>query len=357
MVTPSDEREVPTAGPPIDDLAEPATGQAQIGAAPATEALADETATGGPRPAVSVGDAPPGDAPADGPATSQDRAIPAARRSQLSVSDIAATTCPYLVSGRGAWRGTKPSSDHRCAAETPPGQPSRDHQKAYCLSERFVACPLYLGLMDRGAGGTRAARPDDGLSGAGSGGRWGLRPTAPIVIEGPPSSLDPRVLVRSRRLGAIALVALMIAAFALVALARLPGLLPGDSTSTATQSPPASEAASGQPDGEATPASVTPAASGAGGTAPPAAPQPTPTGSVQAATATPVVTPPAASPSPPAASPSPQATATARTYVVQRGDTLSSIARRFDTSVEAIAAANGITNPSLIGVGQLLVIP
>jgi LysM repeat protein len=225
--------------------------------------------------------------------------------------------------------------------------------------------------MDRGAGGTRAARPDDGLPGAGSGGRWGLRPTAPIVIEGPPSSLDPRVLVRSRRLGAIALVALMIAAFALVALARLPGLLPGDATSTATQSPPASEAASGQPDGEATPASVTPAASGAGGTAPPAAPQPTPAGSVQAATATPVVTPPAASPSPPAASPSPpaaspsppaaspspQATATARTYVVQRGDTLSSIARRFDTSVEAIAAANGITNPSLIGVGQLLVIP
>jgi len=354
MVTPSDEREVPTAGPPIDDLAEPATGQAQIGAAPApaTEALADETATGGPRPAVSVGDAP-----ADGPATSQDRALPADRRSQLSVSDIAAMTCPFLVSGRGAWRGTKPSSDHRCAAETPPGQPSRDHQKAYCLSERFVACPLHLGLMDRGAGGTRAARPDDGLPGAGSGGRWGLRPTAPIVIEGPPSSLDPRVLVRSRRLGAIALVALMIAAFALVALARLPGLLPGDSTSTATQSPPASEAASGQPDGEATPASVTPAASGAGRTAPPAAPQPTPAGSVQAATATPVVTPPAASPSPPAASPSPQATATARTYVVQRGDTLSSIARRFDTSVEAIAAANGITNPSLIGVGQLLVIP
>lgn len=45
------------------------------------------------------------------------------------------------------------------------------------------------------------------------------------------------------------------------------------------------------------------------------------------------------------------------TYTVQRGDTLYSIARRYGTTVEAIAAANGIANPSRIRVGQTLTIP
>lgn len=44
-------------------------------------------------------------------------------------------------------------------------------------------------------------------------------------------------------------------------------------------------------------------------------------------------------------------------YVVQRGDTLYSIARRYGTTVEAIAIANNIANPSLIYVGQRLTIP
>ena len=45
------------------------------------------------------------------------------------------------------------------------------------------------------------------------------------------------------------------------------------------------------------------------------------------------------------------------TYVVQPGDTLNSIARRFGTTTSAIAQANGIVNPNLIFVGQVLVIP
>ena len=44
-------------------------------------------------------------------------------------------------------------------------------------------------------------------------------------------------------------------------------------------------------------------------------------------------------------------------YEVQPGDTLFSIAQRFGSSVEAIVAANDIANPSLIDVGQKLVIP
>jgi murein DD-endopeptidase MepM/ murein hydrolase activator NlpD len=43
-------------------------------------------------------------------------------------------------------------------------------------------------------------------------------------------------------------------------------------------------------------------------------------------------------------------------YVVQPGDTLWLIAQRFDTTVEAIAQANGIVNPNLIFVGQSLLV-
>ncbi|NTV38937.1 MAG: LysM peptidoglycan-binding domain-containing protein [Demequinaceae bacterium] len=45
------------------------------------------------------------------------------------------------------------------------------------------------------------------------------------------------------------------------------------------------------------------------------------------------------------------------TYVVVRGDTLSSIAARRGTSVSAIASANALANPSIIRVGQVLTIP
>jgi len=45
------------------------------------------------------------------------------------------------------------------------------------------------------------------------------------------------------------------------------------------------------------------------------------------------------------------------TYVVQPGDTLWAISRQFGTTVQAIAAANGIANPNLIYPGQQLIIP
>jgi LysM repeat protein len=44
-------------------------------------------------------------------------------------------------------------------------------------------------------------------------------------------------------------------------------------------------------------------------------------------------------------------------HVVQRGETLYSIARRYGVSVQTIANTNGITNPNRIYVGQRLVIP
>lgn len=49
--------------------------------------------------------------------------------------------------------------------------------------------------------------------------------------------------------------------------------------------------------------------------------------------------------------------ATSRTYTIQRGDTLSALAARFGTSVQAIASLNRIANPNVIYAGQVLTIP
>jgi LysM repeat protein len=44
-------------------------------------------------------------------------------------------------------------------------------------------------------------------------------------------------------------------------------------------------------------------------------------------------------------------------YVVKLGDTLGTIAQRFEVSVEALMAANNITNPNVLSVGQNLIVP
>lgn len=86
------------------------------------------------------------------------------------------------------------------------------------------------------------------------------------------------------------------------------------------------------------------------------------------ATATPQAAPPTTAPAventptvaataiPPTAVP-PTNTPAQSTYVVQEGDTLSAIARRFGVPVEALQAANPNVNPDLLRIGTELVIP
>ena len=80
-----------------------------------------------------------------------------------------------------------------------------------------------------------------------------------------------------------------------------------------------------------------------------------PTGDTTTSTPTPppVNTP---TPVPPGTTPTPPPTGS-QTYIVRSGDTLSAIARRFNTTVSAIAQASGINNINYIYVGQVLTIP
>lgn len=300
-----------------------------------------------------AGTEPPPRLAAVDPAAASARPAPAATagaipRSKLTAAEIAAATCPYLAAAAGAWRATGPSSGHRCVAQDPPAAISRDQQRSFCLSAQHVTCPVFRALpATQRHTSTEAAA---GAPGAGAtavsvlGGRWQYRATAPVVLEGPPWALDPRVLVRSRRLGAVVLVLLMVIAFALVAFARIPGLLP----SGIGVGPTASDVG-GTPHSSNEPTSAAPAS-------PTATPAPsltaTPMGSVEAATAT-----PAPATATPAATAQETPAATPQTYTVRRGDTLSSIARQFGTTVDALVAANGIADPSIIRVGQTLIIP
>jgi LysM repeat protein len=60
---------------------------------------------------------------------------------------------------------------------------------------------------------------------------------------------------------------------------------------------------------------------------------------------------------PPLATETPAATAGPQTYEVASGDTLFDIAAEFGVSAEALAEANGITDPTLLQIGQVLTIP
>ncbi len=88
------------------------------------------------------------------------------------------------------------------------------------------------------------------------------------------------------------------------------------------------------------------------GSSAPATSTPLPTSTSVGATAAPTST-----TAPTTIAPTPVPTSAPLTYTVQRGDTLRSIARKFNTTTTAILAINAISNPNLIFPGQVLKIP
>jgi hypothetical protein len=232
----------------------------------------------------------------------RDSAAPAAP----DVAGAALEACPHLASVDGPWHADTPSRAHRCALLAE-GRPTLERQRLHCLSAAHVDCPTWI--ETHGPGG-RPSRPGAFVS------------TAPVVLEGPGVSLPTEGAVR--RLAAPVTVVVVGAALGALLLSRGP-LAPGPSGAA--------------DDGSA----ATPIASAASATPAPSA----------AATSRPTSRPTA----PPAASPAASAAPGPRTYKVKPGDTLGRIAAKFGTSVGELAALNGISNPSLIRVGQILQLP
>jgi LysM repeat protein len=146
---------------------------------------------------------------------------------------------------------------------------------------------------------------------------------APVVLDHGRIGVAIPAAARDRPAGQLALGALMLIAFAAIALARLSGV--GDGGFSAVV---------GSPSPRATLAAVLP----------------TPTPS-------PVSTPTPSATASPALTPAPSPTQPARTYKVKRGETLSGIAARFGTTVRVLIDLNDIKDPSRIPVGAVLELP
>lgn len=226
-----------------------------------------------------------------------------------------------------------PDAGHRCHAINEIVAIDRARQLQLCLGEAFPRCERFREHLERFG--------DPRLAPLAAGGRF---VQTRIIVSPEPvwAGLSPR---RSRRrwarlIGAVAAAGLIAA----VGVATASGAFGDDPlgvlTATATPSPSGGEeilAAARTPRPSATPA-------------PTASPSPTPLPpATPLATATP-------SPEAPALTPPPPPVAS-RTYTVVAGDTLGLIANRFGTTVEALMAANGITDPDHVVEGQVLTIP
>jgi hypothetical protein len=235
-------------------------------------------------------------------------------RPDLSARDAVGATCPYLSSSEGSWRAVNPSRDHRCEAMNPPMPQTTEKQRKHCLSTDHVECPTFLAARAARTA-TLAAGSDPALVDAADRRRRPLARTAPILLERP-RLLDQVVRLQlDRAPGQLALIGLMVLAFAVVALTRLSA---GGGQAGASTAPSAA-ALVGSPSLRPTP------------------------------TATPTIDPAASA----SVNPSPSFSTT---YKVKRGDTLAAIAGQFGTTAAKIKTLNGLKSNTL-KVGQVLKIP
>jgi LysM repeat protein len=239
--------------------------------------------------------------------------------------------CPLLglvADGRTAVDGADPG--HRCHAESPPLLLERQQQVAVCLTDAHLRCERFLAHAARnGRAAVDTVRFGDGFV------------STRMLLTPEPAWRGIAGRARRARRGPVALVA---GGTVLAALAGASAVATGALDRMSLQLaavPPSSPSAAATPRPTAVPTPPPTPLSGAMSAA--ASPTATPTPS-----ATPLVTPePTAAPTP----------TPPRVYVVAEGDTLSEIAASFGVTAAAIQAANGLSDPDQINVGQQLIIP
>ena len=239
------------------------------------------------------------------------------------VTATTAAVCPYLMSADGRWRASTPSREHRCTVVTPPAILAADKQRRLCLSAEHTTCSTYLAAIDP-SGDASSTTSDDRRA------TRVVTRTTPLLLDHGRLAIGLPTLRVDRGAGQGGLVALMAVAFAAIVVARLSsgGPLPAGQV------------------GVGAGASASPSAAASRG------PAATPGASV-APSRTLVPTEVEPTPAPPRASSAPAA----KTYKVRSGDTLGGIAREFGTTVAVLKELNGIENPRLLRVGQVLKLP
>jgi LysM repeat protein len=244
--------------------------------------------------------------------------------------------CPYLVAGSGGWRSAFPDRDQRCGAMVPPAPLLAEKQRQLCLVAEHETCAVYLVASELIDG-------QDGPAADGGSLLWPPARTVPLVLEPARRRLPAGPFRGPRTGGQVVLAGLMVIALVIIIVTRAaPSPTGGDGASPRAGAAGASPSVIGNSASGAAPATASPTTI--------ASPSPslTPSPPLASAAPTPVRT--------PRATASPVPTGSQR-YTVSSGDTLSSIAARFGTTVKAIAKLNGITNPRLIRPGQVLLIP
>jgi LysM repeat protein len=252
-----------------------------------------------------------------------------------------AVVCPYLMSSDGRWRSSTPAREHRCTVVAPPAILALEKQRRLCLTSEHLGCSTYLAALAATDQGVEEGVPGSGVDDRRPG--RAVTRTAPLVLDHGRLAITLPSLRTDRGAGQGGLVALMAVAFVAIVLARLsdggPNLTPAQ----------AADGASATPSGITTPAPTLP---------PRASDVPAsnvPAGSAPAPTLVPTEVEP--TPAPPQASATAPPSARPATYKVRSGDTLGGIAREFGTTVSVLMELNGIENPRLLRVGQVLELP
>jgi LysM repeat protein len=225
---------------------------------------------------------------------------------QLSGDDWLDVICPYVRSADGTWRAATPVRDHRCFAMDPATEIPFLTQQRLCLTSEHAGCERFAHAQERRVAAlardriaperVEAARFGPFASGvplAVEPQRADEDATAAIGSAGPPRRIRLVAFGGAGALGAVLLLAVLLAG---AARPSLPASSPSPSTAAATQGP-----------------------------GPSATPRPS-------------------------SSPRPDRTPTSvRRYRVKEGDTLRSIASRFQLTVRELRALNPDLDPSVKG--------